>query len=148
MTPQMPRPAPRAITSVCSTVTADEKNAIEIYLHIHILGLEKAAGFGSLLLKLLCPFIQKRFFFLGRAADLDFDSGKFFFQPQFQLMRQVFFDMESVLWVKIRQIFVVGVACDVILIRQKGTDAAQLEANNDVIRALAAQIVEAGDWPF
>ena len=28
------------------------------------------------------------------------------------------------------------------------TDAAQLEANNDVIRALAAQIVEAGDWPF
>ena len=28
------------------------------------------------------------------------------------------------------------------------TDAAQLEANNDVIRALAAQIAEAGDWPF
>ena len=28
------------------------------------------------------------------------------------------------------------------------TDAAQLEANNNVIRALAAQIVEAGDWPF
>ena len=114
MTPQMPRPAPRAITSVCSTVTADEKNAIEIYLHIHILGLEKAAGFGSLLLKLLCPFIQKRFLFLGRAADLDFDSGKFFFQPQFQLMRQVFFDMESVLWLKIRQIFVVRVFGNVV----------------------------------
>ncbi len=28
------------------------------------------------------------------------------------------------------------------------TDAAQLEANNDVIRALVAQIVQAGDWPF
>ena len=78
------------------------------------IAIEKAAGFGSLLLKLLCPFIQKRFLFLGRAADLDFNSGKFFFQPQFQLMRQIFFDMESVLWLKIRQIFVVRVFGNVV----------------------------------
>ena len=28
------------------------------------------------------------------------------------------------------------------------TDAAQLEADNDVIRSLVDQIVSAGEWPF
>ena len=101
-----------ATTSVCSTVTALAKKAIS-YPPL----LEQTTVIGSLQFVFIRPFFQKRFFVLRRIADIHFNGGEFFFQPEFQLTRQVFLDVKSVFRIGIGQIFVVWVRGDVIFIR-------------------------------
>ena len=77
----------------------------------------------SQLLRFICQVFQRLFII----ADVDFPDLALFFQPQFQLTGEIPFNNEGVPGIIIRQIFVVGMCRDVVLVRQKGSDPPQLQ---------------------
>ena len=125
--PQMPRPAPRAMTSVWSTWIAELKNSIQ------------KPGAVPRTRRRLPAQPRPPFNVLLKAAVLSWASSGlvvglvylvhvvFLVSLELESAGHILFDVEGVLRVGVGEVFVVGVLRDVVLIRQKRAQTADLE---------------------
>ena len=127
MTPQMPRPAPRAMTSVCSTSTALLKNSIQkpgaVPRTRRRLPAQPRPPFNVLLKAAVSSWASS-----GLVVGLVYLVHVVFLVGlERQAAGHILFDVEGVLRVGVGEVFVIWVAGDVVLVAQEGAQAADLE---------------------